>query len=202
MYRNYSNKWDKMAQLLLFINALMRRTHFNEPFLCCKDMQMKEKCITESMFQFSRRQKILKMAPTIDIRYSVWIRWLNSVSMFVGLATQQKRLFINACYQQSGPFQKKMSLCTSHMCCNVVACSSVQNSTWSIISLLSYFIRDHHFILLASSRASHTLWILRFECLELFFPEEKLIQTEAIKCSQWCVSFLVALLLRLRCISN
>lgn len=152
----------------------MRRTHFNTShFFAAKTCKWKKNILTSQCSNFLSTI-ILKMAPTIDIRYSVWIRWLNSVSMFVGLATQQKRLFINALLSSKWPVSKEnVIVCTSHMCCNVVACSSVQNSTWSIISLLSYFIRDHHFILLASSRASHTLGILRFECLKLFFFQKK-----------------------------
>lgn len=85
----------------------MRRTHFNTShFFAAKTCKWKKNILTSQCSNFLSTI-ILKMAPTIDIRYSVWIRWLNSVSMFVGLATQQKRLFINALLSSKWPVSKE-----------------------------------------------------------------------------------------------
>lgn len=78
-----------------------------DPFGSCnKKPRWKSQC---SIFflRFGAIRKFVKWLERIDFRFVWGIVGCFPFGLFVCLAKEQKWLFINACYHQSGPFKKK-----------------------------------------------------------------------------------------------
>lgn len=153
-------------------------------------------------------EAVFQMAPTV-IDFCRCNRWLVSpFTMYIfGLAPAQKRLFINACYHQSGPFHdKNISKCfffsLLHLLVDTVSINTFVSSgsvkqfsrmKWnrSTTRILYKFYnsRSSSHLIGFIMETKYTLITMSAARKNKTQRQIRLIHGKAIKCSQWCVSF-------------